>query len=134
MSVRTVLGLTTALVLAAAIPARADGPVPQALKSFKPYQVVEQIITQQRVLSLSEDQVIRLGDLSTAIRTEKHQWMHQGGKPHTSVHMPMIGRQQAYEQALAILTPEQRDRLAALYPEPAPATAPRTRPTFHGKP
>ena len=135
MSPRTVLGLTAALLLGTAATARADGPVPPAFRSLKPYQVVEQIMAQREVLSLTDEQFARLDDLSIAIRTEKHTFTHQGGKPHNTQHVTMVTRQQAYDQTVAILTAEQQARLAALFQIPAAAPrAPRTAIVPHGKP
>ena len=135
MTARTVLGLTAALLLSATASARAAGPVPQAFRSFKPYQVVEQIMAQREVLSLTDEQFARLDDLSIAIRTEKHSFTHRGGKPHNTQHVPMVTRQQAYDQALALLTPEQQARLEALYLVPAPAERTSRQLTVpHGKP
>ncbi len=137
MSARTVLGLTAALLLTAATSARAAGPVPATFRNLKPYQVVEQIMAQQQVLNLTNEQFISLDDLSLAIRSEKHRFTHQGGKPHVTQHMPMLSQQQAYDQALAILTPDQQLRLQALFPAPAPAPvqrAPRKLAVPHGKP
>ena len=135
MTARTVLGLTAVLLLGATAIARADGPVPQALRSFKPYQVVEQIMAQREILSLSSEQFARLDELSIAVRTEKHSYTHQGGKPHNTQHVPMISRQQAYDQALVLLTPEQQARLESLYLIPVTAEpAPHKLITPHGKP
>jgi hypothetical protein len=135
MTVRTVLGLTAALLLSASAIARADGPVPQTYRSLKPYQVVEQVMAQKAVLGLTDQQFTLLDDLSIAIRTEKHSFTHQGGKPHNTQHVPMVTRQQAYDEALAVLTPDQQARLEAMYQIPATAErAPRTVITPHGKP
>jgi hypothetical protein len=135
MTARTVLGLTAALLLGATASARADGPVPQALRSFKPYQVVEQIMAQREVLSLTDQQFSRLDDLTISIRTEKHSFTHQGGKPHNTQHVPMITQQQAYDEVLAVLTPEQQARLESLYLVLATSErAPRKLITPHGKP
>src|SRR5512143_1669592 len=123
MSVRSVLGLATALLIAAAVPARADGPVPRAFKGLKAYQIVEQVMAQRELLSLTDEQFARLDDLSTAIRTEKHRFTHQGGKPHFTQHVPMTTQQEAYDRALAILTPDQRVRVEAFNPPPAPEPA-----------
>lgn len=138
MSNRTLLGLA-ALLLATAAPARADGPVPRSLKNLKPYQVVEQVMAQRQVLGLTDQQFNRLDDLSTAIGTEKHRFTHQGGKPHVTQHVTMITRQQAYDRAMAILSPDQRTRFEALNGVPAPdatkgATKARKPITPHGKP
>lgn len=137
MSARTVLGLTAALLLTTAVTARADGPVPQAFRSLKPYQLVEQIMAQRQVLSLTDEQFARLDDLSVAIRTEKHRFIHRGGKPHITQHVPMVTRQQAYDQAMAILAPDQQALLQALFSAPAPAPvqrAPRKLTLPHGRP
>jgi hypothetical protein len=142
MKARTILGLTAVLLAGATNLARAGGPVPQAFESLKPYQVVEQIMAFQEVLALSDEQVTRLGDLSAALRTEKHQWTHhQGGKPHSMQHVPMVTKQQAYDQALEILTADQQARLEALFPAPGPEVtpvpakaAPRKLTAPHGKP
>jgi hypothetical protein len=135
MSARTVLGLTAALLLTTAATARADGPVPPAFRSLKPYQVVEQVMAQRAVLGLTDEQFARLDDLSLAIRTEKHTFTHQGGKPHVTQHVPMVTRQQAYDRALAVLTTDQRARFEALYAVPAPArSVPRKLTVPHGKP
>ena len=105
MFARTVLGLTAVLLVGTAVAARADGPVPPAFKSLRPYQVVEQIMAQREVLSLTDRQFARLDDLTIAIRTEQHSFTHQGGKPHNTQHVPMITRQQAYDEALNNPTP-----------------------------
>lgn len=135
MSARTVLGLTAVLLAGATAAASADGPVPQTFRSLKPYQVVEQIMALREVLNLSDEQFARLDDLSIAIRTEKHRWIHKGGKPHETRHVPMVTREQAYDKTLAELTPEQQARIAALFPAPAPAQRSPRKPTLpHGKP
>ncbi len=136
MSARTVLGLSAALLIAAVVPARADGPVPPSFRSLKAYQVVEQVMAQRDLLGLTDDQFARLDDLTLAIRNEKHRFTHQGGKPHSTQHVPMVTRQQAYDQALAILTPEQRQRFEAVNAVPAtePKPAARKLTVPHGKP
>ncbi|MEO8636085.1 MAG: hypothetical protein ABI587_12480 [Gemmatimonadales bacterium] len=136
MTARTVLGLTAALLLAASTPARADGPVPRAFQSLKPHQVVEQIMAQKELLNLTEVQFALLDNLSFAIRNEKHSYTHQGGKHHNTQHIPMITQRQAYEQALAVLTPDQQARLEALFQAPVlNERAPRrTLIAPHGKP
>lgn len=135
MSPRTVLGLTALMLLAAAGTARADGPVPKVLRSLKPYQVVEQFMAQKEILNLTDDQFARLDELSMAIWSEKHRFTHQGGKPHTTQHVPMVTHQQAYDKAMAILTPDQRARFEALYPAPSPTERTARRPIVpHGKP
>ena len=92
-------------------------------------------MAQKELLNLTDEQFTRLDDLSIAIRTEKHSFTHQGGKPHNTQHVPMVTRRQAYEKALAVLTPDQQARLEALFQAPALAErAPRKLVTPHGKP
>lgn len=130
----TALALAAALVTGAAH-APAGPPVPRAYQGFKPYQVVEQVMAQREVLSLTDEQFARLDDLALAIRNEKHGFTHQGGKPHQTQHVPMISRQEAFEQALAVLTPEQQARLQTFAPVPEAARpAPRRVTLPHGKP
>jgi hypothetical protein len=135
MSARTVLGLTAVLLTGTTALAHAAGPVPQAFRGLKSHQVVEQIMAQRQVLSLTDEQFARLDDLSIAIRTEKHQFTHQGGKPHVTQHVSMVSRSKAYAMALAILEPDQQGTLQALFPAPAAAKqAPRKLTVPHGKP
>jgi Spy/CpxP family protein refolding chaperone len=135
MSARATIGLTAALLVTAAGVAVAGPPVPPAFKSFKPYQVVEQFMGQRQSLNLTDAQFARLDDLSQTIRTEKHQWIHEAGKPHTVRHATMYSRRDAYEQALAILTPDQQARIQVLFPAPArPVAAQRKLTVPHGKP
>jgi Spy/CpxP family protein refolding chaperone len=130
----------TALALAAALAsgaahAPAGPPVPQAYNGLKPYQVVEQVMAQREVLSLTDEQFARLDDLALAVRTEKHRFTHQGGKPHQTLHVPMISRQDAFEQALTVLTPAQQARFQTFAPVPEAARpAPRRVTLAHGKP
>lgn len=136
MSARTVFGLTAILLAAAVHPARAHGPVPQAFRSLKPHQVVEQIMALREVLSLSDQQFARLDDLSIAIRNDKHRWTHRGGKPHETRHVPMVTQQQAYDKAMEELTPDQRIRIEAIFfvtSQPL-QRAPRKLTVPHGKP
>lgn len=135
MSVRTVLALTTLLLTSTAVGARGDSPVPAAFKRLKPYQVIEQIMAQREGLGLTERQFAALDSLSLVVRNEKHQFTHQGGKPHTTQHVPMVSRRQAYKLALAVLTPEQQTRAQYLFPAPAPLVQAERKYTLpHGKP
>jgi Spy/CpxP family protein refolding chaperone len=135
MSTRAMIGLTAVMLATAAGAAVAGPPVPPAFKNLKPFQVVEQVMGQRQALNLTDAQFTRLDDLSLAIRSEKHRFTHEGGKPHTTRHVPMVSRQKAYEQALAILTPDQQARLQALFPPPATkVSAPRKLTVPHGKP
>jgi len=133
MFARTLI-LTAALLVTTTATAHA-GPVPRALRGLKPHQVVETIMAQREGLNLTEQQFVQLDDISLAVRNEKHRFTHQGGKPHSTQHVPMISREEAFELAMAVLTPEQQQRVQALF-QVAPATPrterPYTRP--HGKP
>ncbi len=105
------------LALAATMTAaRTDVPVPAGLRSLRPHQVVEQIMARREALSLSDEQFARLDDLTIAIRGEKHGFIHRGGKPHRTRHVPMISRQEAFDRATAVLTPDQQARLGWLFP------------------
>lgn len=135
MSRRTLIGLTAVLLATATTHARAELPVPASFKSFKPYQVVEQIMAQREALGLSEQQFVALDAISSEIRNEKHQFVHKGGKPHRTKHVPMISRQEAFDRALGVLTAAQQDRVQVLFPASEPAkTAPRKVKRPHGKP
>ena len=135
MSARIFLGATAALLLAAATPARADTLMLQAFKGLRPCHMVEQIMAQREALSLSYEQFAQLHELSLSIRNEKHRFTHQGGRPHVTQHVPMITSQAAYEQTLAVLTPDQQARLEVLFPAPAPAPRVARKPILpHGKP
>lgn len=135
MLARTLVTLTAALLVAAPARAAAGPPLPEGFKSFKPYQVVEQIMAHREVLSLSAEQFERLDAISLAVRTEKHQFIHRGGKPHRTRHVTMISRGQAFEQAMAVLTAEQQERVQGLFQAPLPkARVERKLTRPHGKP
>lgn len=109
--------LVQALALAATLgTAGADPPVPAGLRSLRPHQVVEQIMARREALSLSDEQFARLDDLTIAIRGEKHRYTREGLKAHQRRHIPMISREEAFGQAVAVLTPEQQSRLEGLFP------------------
>lgn len=109
------------LLFVSPVQAVAGPPLPAGLRSLKPYQVVEQLMAHQEMLGLSATQFDRLDALSSTIRTEKHQFTHRGGKPHRTRHVPMISRREAFEQAMAVLTPEQQQRVQGLFQAPVPA-------------
>ena len=87
---------------------------PPELKNLKPHEVVEQVLNFQNELGLTDQQVSELNDLHVTIRDEKHQYSHAGGKPHVSLHQAMVTRGQAYADAMAILTPDQRKQAVTL--------------------
>ncbi len=135
MSARIFLGATAALLLAAATPASAHTLMPRAFNGLRPCHLVEEIMAQREALSLSYEQFGKLHDLSLSIRNEPHRFTHRGGKPHLTQHMPMVTREQAYDEALAVLTPDQQARVEVLFPVPAPAVRePRKLTQPHGKP
>lgn len=122
MLARTLVTLTAALLLASPVSAVAGPPLPSGLRSLKPYQVVEQVMAHRELLALSVAQFDRLDALTLTIRTEKHQFIHRGGKPHRIRHVTMISRRQAFERAMAVLTAEQQERVQALFQAPLPTT------------
>lgn len=134
---RSLLLIAATLLAVAPVSASSQGPVPTQLKKLRPVQVVEQVMAQRQTLALTDSQFAALDDLAQAIRTEKHTFTHRGGKPHQTRHVPMVDQQEAWEDALAILTPEQQVRLTGLYPATAPAERPaprRIRSALPGKP
>jgi hypothetical protein len=113
--------LVPALVLAISTPAMAQKEVPTALQSLKPHQIVEAVMAERQALGFTEIQAERLDSLHQAVRTEPHRYeaARTPGKAHRNVRMkPMISQQQAYADALAILTPDQRTRVAARFGDP----------------
>lgn len=135
MLARTLFTLTAALLLATPATAVAHERVPEGFRSFNAYQVVEQIMVHREVLNLSQEQFDRLDAISRAVRTEKHQFVHRGGKPHRTRHVTMISRGQVFEQAMAVLTTEQQERVQGLFQAPLPKARVERRVTRpHGKP
>jgi hypothetical protein len=112
--------LVPALVLAISTPAMAQKEVPAALQSLKPHQIVEAVIAERPALGFTEIQVRRLDSLHQAVRTEPHRYETAPSlKAHRNVRMkPMISKQRAYTDALAILTADQRTRAAARFGDP----------------
>lgn len=121
MLARRLVTLAAVLLLASPVRAVAGPPLPEGLRSLKPFQVVEQLMAHQEILGLSPAQFDRLDALSLTIRTEKHRFIHRGGKPHRTRHVTMISRRQAFEQAMAVLTAEQQQRVQGLFQAPVPA-------------
>jgi Spy/CpxP family protein refolding chaperone len=87
---------------------------PAELERLKPHQIVEQVLNLRQELGLTEAQIASLDELHATIRDEKHQYSHAGGKPHKTTHETMITRNQAYADAMAVLTPEQRGKAMPL--------------------
>lgn len=92
------------------------GTIPPGLSVRKPHEIVEQVLNRRTDLALSEDQIARLTDWHERIADEPHRFKHDPTrKPHDVVHVPMIGRQEAFDSAVAILNPTQRTQLATLF-------------------
>ncbi len=70
----------------------------------------QQVLSLRGELGLTDEQVSELNELHVAIREERHRYSHSGGKPYNTVHQAMITREQAYVDAMAVLTPEQRPK------------------------
>ena len=105
--------LLPALALVISVPAAAQNEVPAALRSLRPHQIVEAVAAERQALNLTAVQERRLDSLRQAIRSEPHRYeaAPSPGKAHQDARMqPMMSEQQAYADALAILTPEQRNR------------------------
>jgi Spy/CpxP family protein refolding chaperone len=107
--------------IAATIGSYAVGPVPalaqdapEELESLKPHEIVQEVLNFRDRLALTPEQVVQLNELHVTVRDEKHQYSHSGGKPHVTKHEAMITRGQAYADAMAILTPEQRGQAVTL--------------------
>ncbi len=111
--------LAPVLMLLVSAPAAAQDQVPAAFRSLKPYQIVEAMAS-ERSLDLTAAQGRRLDSLRLAIRSEPHRYEGAPSpKAHQNVRMqPMISRQEAYADALAILTPAQRSRARARFGDP----------------
>jgi len=126
--------LAAALLSGTATPADSIPPIPAGLKPLAAHEVVMQVRDQQAALGLTDQQVLDLDALHTQIRTEKHQYKHQAGKPMDMQHVPMISQAQAYDEAMAVLTPEQQQRCQAIFAAPARTPAHRKPIVPHGKP
>ena len=106
------------LLLGSAAPAtaQASATIPPGLKDLKPHEVIEQVLHKQVDLALSQDQVARLTDWHERVADEPHRIRHDPTKkPHDVTHVPMIGRQEAFDSTVAILTQTQRKQLATLF-------------------
>jgi Spy/CpxP family protein refolding chaperone len=99
--------MTLVSVTACARAPEGQGDAPD-LSGLPPHEVPQQIVGLREELGLTDEQAARLDELHVAIRDERHQYSHSGGKPHSTLHQAMVTREQAYTDAMAILTPEQR--------------------------
>ena len=127
MSVRTMLvGIALAGAFAAR-PLSAQESLPQSLAGLEPHQVVQAILSDAGVIGLTNAQIGRLDSLHVAVRDEPHTYTDRSapGKAHrTKLMDPMISKQQAYNDALSLLTLEQRDTAIRRF------NAPGYEPTF----
>jgi hypothetical protein len=110
--------LVPILALAISAPAVAQDQVPPALGSLRAHQIVEAVAAEGQTLDLTPAQQRQLDSLHLAIRNEPHRYVAGAvpGKAQENFRMrPMVSRQQAYTDALAILAPDQRARAAARF-------------------
>jgi hypothetical protein len=82
--------------------------VPPALENLQPHEIVERLLSLGDQLMLGDTQVRELEQLHVMIRHETHRYTHRGGKPHETTHQQMVTRGQAFADAMAILSPDQR--------------------------
>ena len=105
--------LVAAFLASAASPAQlsAQKEVPASLSALKPHEVVEAVMSEARSPSLTGQQQARLESIHLAVRDERHRWTETpGNRAHRNVRMePMITQDKAYTDALAELTPAQRN-------------------------
>jgi len=120
MSTRT-LAMTALLAALVSSPAAAQERVPGSLESLKPHEVVEAFTAEAKTLTLTPDQLRRLDSLHLTVRDERHRWTGgPGNKAHEMLRMkPMVSQKQAYTDALAILTPAQREVVVTRFNDPA---------------
>ena len=110
--------VTAALIVAVATaPASSQEPVPATLQNLKPHEIVEAVTSESKTVGLTPEQLGRLDSLHLAVRDERHHWETvPGNKAHKTKKMqPMISAEQAYRDAMAVLTPEQRRKLASQF-------------------
>lgn len=92
------------------------GTIPPGLSGRKPHEIVEQVLNKKSDLALSEDQVARLTAWHEQVADEPHRFKHDPTrKPHDVTHVPMVGRQEAFDSTIAILTAAQRQKLGSLF-------------------
>lgn len=114
--------LVAAVLLAVGPPAAAaQNEVPAALRDLKPHQIIEAVLAERQALDLSGLQERKLDSMHLAIRSEPHRYQSTGSpsKAHRSTRMlPMISDETAFEEAMGVLTPEQRTRALAKFNDP----------------
>ncbi len=117
---RTWLAAALLACAAPSVPAPEQEEVPASLGAFKPHEVVEAFTAEAKSLALTPEQLDRLDSLHVAVRDERHRWTAApGNKAHRRVKMkPMISREKAYTDALAVLTPNQRGAVIKRFDDP----------------
>ncbi len=96
--------------------------VPASLEGLKPHEIVQVFSAEATTLGLSDDQVKGLQELHVAVRDEAHRYTSRTppSKAHNySMMEPMISKRRAYNDALSILTPDQRERAYKRFNGPA---------------
>ena len=132
--------LVPSLVLAiSASAAAAQEEVPAVLRDLKPHQIVEAVMAERQALGLTSLQERKLDSMHVAIRSEPHRYRTTAspGKAHRNTRMqPMISDQEAFEDALAVLTTEQRGRALARFNDAEYRLPPELQrgPTASGRP
>ena len=117
---RTVLAAALLACATPSVPVPEQEEVPTSLSAFKPHEVVEAFTAEAKSLALTPAQLARLDSLHVAVRDERHRWTAApGNKAHRRVKMkPMISREKAYTDALAVLTPDQRGAVIKRFNDP----------------
>lgn len=115
--------LVAAALLAGSVPASplpAQEKIPPSLSSFKPHEIVEAFAAESKSIGLTADQLATLDSMHVAVRDERHRWTDaSGNKAHKQRTMkPMISRENAYRDALAVLTPAQREAAIKRFNDP----------------
>lgn len=113
-------GLLAVVGIAPALLAQQTG-LPAPVRKLKPHQIVESVLNNRTQLGLTDEQVEKLNAWHVGVRDEKHQFAPTGRtKPPFDTMKPMISRDEAYRNTVAVLTPDQRQRWLKLL-EAAPA-------------
>jgi hypothetical protein len=95
--------------------------VPASLDDRKPHEIVAAFLAERGSLGLSAEQIRDLEVLHVAVRDEPHRYARKahGRGPEHMMMEPMITKRRAYNDALSYLTPEQQDRAARRFRDPA---------------
>lgn len=104
------------LLMATSVAAQHKTPIPAGLKSAKPHEIIERVLNKKAELTLTGGQIALLTTWHETVADEPHRFRHDPSKKtHDVTHVPMIGRQAAFDSTVALLTPAQRDRLAVVF-------------------